>query len=165
MYIIDFWLTVRMPMPSYGKLDYTQITYLWFSISLRIHKTNSEVKCGYIWVHTQLHPAPILCKPGCLKYIISLCCFTLFSVPILLRDSVTKQSKTSNEEHKSKIYFQLSFFLPHPTLSVLHWICMHQQPLHCQLLFYFSNINHVAWVVNSFSTIEWFQQTFKNRIH
>ena len=27
-------------------------------------------------------------------------------------------------------------------------------PSHCQLLFYFSNINHVAWVVNNFSMME-----------
>ena len=88
--------------------------------------------------------------------------FYTFSVTTLLRDSVTKQSKTDREEHKSKINFQLSFF----TTSSHTW-CLALNlyaPLHCQLLFYFTNINHVAWVVNNFSTIEWFQQTFENRI-
>ena len=36
--------------------------------------------------------------------------------------------------------------------------------MNCQLLFYFSNINHVGWVVNNFSMIEWFQQKFEKRI-
>ena len=38
------WLTVRMRMCNYGKLEHTQTKYLWFSISLHIHKTDSEVK-------------------------------------------------------------------------------------------------------------------------
>ena len=37
---VDFWLTVRMGMCNYGKLDHTQTTYLRFSISLHIDKTD-----------------------------------------------------------------------------------------------------------------------------
>ena len=36
--------------------------------------------------------------------------------------------------------------------------------LHCQLLFYFSNRNHVAWFVNNCSTIQYLQQTLENQI-
>ena len=48
-----------------------------------------------------------------------------------------------------KSNFQLRFFLPYlTTLSVLHWIYMY----HCIVSYYFfSNINHVAWVVINFS--------------
>ena len=49
---VDFWLTVRMRMCNYGKLDHTQTTYLRFSISLHIDKTNpagtSECILNYI---------------------------------------------------------------------------------------------------------------------
>ena len=41
---VDFWLTVRMRILNHDKLDHTQAMYLWFSISLYIHKTDSEVK-------------------------------------------------------------------------------------------------------------------------
>ena len=85
-----------------------------------------------------------------------------FSVTTLLRDSVTKQSKTDSEEHKSKISFQLSF----STTSSHTW-CLALNiyaPVHCQLLSYFSNTNPLMWIVNNFSTIELFQQTFENRI-
>ena len=50
---VDFWLSVIMDMRSYSKLDHTQTTYLWFSISLHIHKTDSEVK---IRVHLGTYP-------------------------------------------------------------------------------------------------------------
>ena len=49
----DFWLTVRMSMCNYGKLYHIQTTYLWFSISLHIHKTDSEVKMR---VHLSAYP-------------------------------------------------------------------------------------------------------------
>ena len=41
---VDFWLTVKMYMRNYVKLDHIQIMYQWFSISLHFHKTDSEVK-------------------------------------------------------------------------------------------------------------------------
>ena len=41
---VDFRLTVRMRMRNYGKLDHTQTTYLWFPISLHIHKTDFLIK-------------------------------------------------------------------------------------------------------------------------
>ena len=54
---VDFWLTVRMRMHNYGKLNHTQTTYLRFSILLHILKTDYEIK---MWVH----PSAYSTKPS-----------------------------------------------------------------------------------------------------
>ena len=93
------------------------------------------------------------------KYNFALLFYFFFSVTTLLRDSVTKQSKTDSKEHKSKINFQLTFLPHHPTVGVLHWICMH----HCTVSCYCISQIWTIWPCHNFSTIEWFQQTFENR--
>ena len=93
--------------------------------------------------------------------------YTSFSVATLL---LSLETALQNIDQKLTVKsingksIKIFFYRIIPCLvSCIESICT-IQPLHCQLSFYFSNINYVAWIVNYFSIIEWFQQTLENHI-